>query len=342
LRERESSWSFARRRREIGIDTATGRELIAIDPRYFRPTEVELLLGDATKAKTRLGWTPAVSFTELIEMMVDADLAAVQSGIPFTVESSSSTLQAFVEVSAGQAQRCFVAGHRGLVGSAIVRALDAAGYPAPVVRTRDELDLLDQSAVKNFFASEKPEIVFLAAAKVGGIGANNAQRWDFSYQNLMLEGNVLGAAVESALRNSSSSGARAFTRECPAANQRGIPADRTARADERALRNREDCRPQARRSGEPEPRKKMAVSNADQSLRAERQLRSRDVARAPALIRKFHEAKEARDAGRDATVTSGEQGNVRREFLHVDDASARSNSADGKQRYGTVQRRLRG
>jgi GDPmannose 4,6-dehydratase len=82
---------------EVGIDTNTGKEVVLIDPRYFRPTEVELLLGDATKARTKLGWTPTVSFTELIEMMVDADLAAVQSGIPFTVESSSSTLQALVK-----------------------------------------------------------------------------------------------------------------------------------------------------------------------------------------------------------------------------------------------------
>jgi GDPmannose 4,6-dehydratase len=82
---------------EVGIDSATGREVIAVDPRYFRPTEVELLLGDATKARTRLGWSPTVSFTELIEMMVDAELAAVQSGIPFAVESSSSALQALLK-----------------------------------------------------------------------------------------------------------------------------------------------------------------------------------------------------------------------------------------------------
>jgi GDPmannose 4,6-dehydratase len=82
---------------EVGIDTNSGKEVVLIDPRYFRPTEVELLLGDATKARTRLGWTPTVSFTELIEMMVDADLSAVQSGIPFTVESSSSTLQALLK-----------------------------------------------------------------------------------------------------------------------------------------------------------------------------------------------------------------------------------------------------
>lgn len=82
---------------EIGIESATGREVISIDPRYFRPTEVDLLLGDATRARTRLGWRPTVAFTELIEMMVDADIAAVESGVPFTVESSDSALQALVK-----------------------------------------------------------------------------------------------------------------------------------------------------------------------------------------------------------------------------------------------------
>ncbi len=82
---------------EVGIDTATGNEVIAIDKRYFRPTEVDLLVGDASKAKRELGWSPRVSFTELVEMMVDADLASVQSGVPFTIESSYAALHALVK-----------------------------------------------------------------------------------------------------------------------------------------------------------------------------------------------------------------------------------------------------
>jgi GDPmannose 4,6-dehydratase len=82
---------------EVGIDTSTGREVIAIDPRYFRPTEVDLLVGDASKAKKILGWSPRVSFNELVEMMVDADLGAVQSGVPFTIESSYAALHALVK-----------------------------------------------------------------------------------------------------------------------------------------------------------------------------------------------------------------------------------------------------
>jgi len=82
---------------ETAVDQATGREMVAIDARYFRPTEVELLLGDPRKARTRLGWGPTVTFGELVEMMVDADIASIQSGVPFTVESSDSALQALLK-----------------------------------------------------------------------------------------------------------------------------------------------------------------------------------------------------------------------------------------------------
>jgi GDPmannose 4,6-dehydratase len=82
---------------EVGIDSASGKEVIAVDERYFRPTEVDLLLGDSTKARTVLGWKPRVGFTELVEMMVDADLATVQSGEPFTIESSYAALHALVK-----------------------------------------------------------------------------------------------------------------------------------------------------------------------------------------------------------------------------------------------------
>jgi GDPmannose 4,6-dehydratase len=82
---------------EVAVDSATGKEVIAIDKRYFRPTEVDLLIGDASKARRVLGWAPRVSFNELVDMMVDADLAAVQSGVPFTIESSYAALHALVK-----------------------------------------------------------------------------------------------------------------------------------------------------------------------------------------------------------------------------------------------------
>ena len=90
--------------------------------------------------------------------------------------------------------KIFVAGHRGMVGSAIVRELKRQGYTNLVLRTHAELDLTRQTDVEQFFAVEKPEYVFLAAAKVGGIAANSAALADFMYQNMTLEMNVIHAA----------------------------------------------------------------------------------------------------------------------------------------------------
>lgn len=90
--------------------------------------------------------------------------------------------------------KIYVAGHRGMVGSAIVRELERQGYHNIVTRTHAELDLTDQRAVNEFFETEKPEYVFLAAAKVGGIEANDKAPADFMYQNMMLEMNVINAA----------------------------------------------------------------------------------------------------------------------------------------------------
>lgn len=92
--------------------------------------------------------------------------------------------------------KIFVAGHRGLAGSAITRRLMAGGYSNIIRRTHSELDLTDQKAVRTFFETEKPEYVFLAAGKVGGIYANNTYRADFIYQNLMMECNVINASFE--------------------------------------------------------------------------------------------------------------------------------------------------
>ncbi|MGD9654804.1 MAG: GDP-L-fucose synthase family protein [Sulfuricurvum sp.] len=90
-----------------------------------------------------------------------------------------------------QNSKIYIAGHRGLVGSAIVENLREKGYTNIVVRTHHELDLCDQQAVSAFFSTEKPEYVFLAAAKVGGIIANNTYRGEFIYENLMIQNNVI-------------------------------------------------------------------------------------------------------------------------------------------------------
>lgn len=87
--------------------------------------------------------------------------------------------------------KIYVAGHRGLVGAAIIRRLSALGYANIITRTHGELDLLDQRAVADFFADERPAYVFLAAAKVGGIHANNTYRGEFIYKNLMIQTNII-------------------------------------------------------------------------------------------------------------------------------------------------------
>lgn len=90
-----------------------------------------------------------------------------------------------------QKSKIFVAGHKGMVGSAILRELQNQGYSNIITRTRAELDLLNQAQVTEFFAQEKPEFVFLAAAKVGGIEANRSKIADFTYENLQIQNNII-------------------------------------------------------------------------------------------------------------------------------------------------------
>jgi GDP-L-fucose synthase len=96
--------------------------------------------------------------------------------------------------------RIYVAGHRGMVGSSVVRALKNAGYNNLVIRTSEELDLRNQDAVNQFFSEEKPDYVFLAAAKVGGIHANNTYPADFLYDNLMIEANIIHASYKQQIK----------------------------------------------------------------------------------------------------------------------------------------------
>lgn len=96
-----------------------------------------------------------------------------------------------------KSSKIYVAGHRGMVGSAIVRALTKQGYTNIITRTRQELDLTNQKAVSDFFEEKKPEYVFLAAAKVGGIEANRSALADFMYENMTLEMNVIHSAWKS-------------------------------------------------------------------------------------------------------------------------------------------------
>ena len=142
-----------------------GDVMIAVDPRYFRPAEVETLLGDPAKAHEKLGWKPEITLRQMIAGVLRM-----------------------------KTQRIFGAGHRGMVGSAIVRQLSQRNNVELVLRTRDQLNLLDASAVQAFFAAERIDQVYLAAAKVGGIVANNTYPADFIYENMMIESNIIHAA----------------------------------------------------------------------------------------------------------------------------------------------------
>src|SRR5205814_1168869 len=103
-------------------------------------------------------------------------------------------------LSMQKSEKISVAGHRGMVGSALIRALEAAGFSKLLKRDRSELDLGDSAAVSKFFAKEKPEVVIFAAAKVGGIKANNDQPVEFLLENLRVQNNVIAAAHENGAR----------------------------------------------------------------------------------------------------------------------------------------------
>src|ERR1039457_1655992 len=96
--------------------------------------------------------------------------------------------------------KIYIAGHRGMVGSAILRKLQKEGFTNIVTRTAKELDLRNQFAVKEFFKKEKPEYIFLAAARVGGIHANNSFRAEFIYENLMIQNNVIHSSHENKVK----------------------------------------------------------------------------------------------------------------------------------------------
>ena len=115
-----------------------------------------------------------------------------------------------------RSSRIFVAGHRGMVGSALVRKLVAKGYSNLLTAPRTELDLLDQVAVARYLERHRPDYIFAAAAKVGGILANNTRRADFLYQNLMIEANLVHSAHAAGVRNMMFLGSSCiYPRDCP-------------------------------------------------------------------------------------------------------------------------------
>lgn len=212
--------------------------------------------------------------------------------------------------------KIYVAGHRGMVGSAIVRRLAKAGYTNILARTRDELDLLDQSAVNLFLAEERPDYVFLAAAKVGGIHANDTYRADFIFQNLMIEANVIHAAWQAGITRLLFLGSSCiYPRDCPQPIREEYllsgPLEQTNEPYAVAkIAGIKLCEGYNRQHGT------NYVSVMPTNLYGPND--NYDLVNShvlPALIRKAHEAK----IGSERQLVVWGSGTPRREFLYVDD-----------------------
>jgi GDP-L-fucose synthase len=212
--------------------------------------------------------------------------------------------------------RVYVAGHRGLVGAALVRALEAQGYRDLLLRTHAELDLTDQSAVRRFFETERPEAVILAAARVGGIHANNSRPAEFIRDNLLIQDNVIGAAHSTGVAKFVFLGSSCiYPKLAPQPIKEEYlltgPLEPTNEWYAVAkIAGIKMCQALRRQYGF------NAISLMPTNLYGPGD--NFDLAGShvlPALIRRFHEAK-LRD---DPSVTVWGTGTPRREFLHVDD-----------------------
>lgn len=212
--------------------------------------------------------------------------------------------------------KIYIAGHRGMVGSAIMRNLQGKGYSNFVFRTSSELDLRNQQAVNDFFAAEKPEYVILAAAKVGGIVANNTWRAEFIYDNLMIQSNIIHAAYQNGVKKLLFLGSSCiYPKMAP-----------------QPLKEEYLLTGLLEETNEPYAIAKIAGIKMCDAYRAQYgcnfisamptnlygpndnyDLQSSHVL--PALIRKFHEAK----LRGDSEVVVWGSGTPRREFLHTDD-----------------------
>ena len=210
----------------------------------------------------------------------------------------------------------YIAGHNGMVGSALLRLLTAKGYDRILVRTSSELDLRNQAAVLDFFAKEKPAYVFLAAAKVGGILANNTYRGSFIYDNLMIEANIIEAArLHGVIKLLFLGSSCIYPKEAPQpikeeyllsgyleqTNQPYAIAKIAGIELCDAYRKQYGCN---------------FISVMPTNLYGHNDNYNLDTSHVlPALIRKFHEAKK----NNAPNVTIWGSGNPRREFLHADD-----------------------
>ena len=215
--------------------------------------------------------------------------------------------------------KIYIAGHRGMVGSAILRNLEAKGYSNILTRTSQELDLLDQNLVFSFLQEEQPDYIFLAAAKVGGIHANNTYRADFIYQNLAIESNLIhGAHLAGVKRLCFLGSSCIYPRDCPQPIKEEYlltgPLEQTnepyAIAKIAGIKLCESYNQQYGHQFVAVMPTNLYGPNDNYDLANSHVL--------PALLRKAHEAKERGDT--DLVIWG--TGTPKREFLYVDDMAA--------------------
>jgi len=217
--------------------------------------------------------------------------------------------------------KIYIAGHRGLVGSAIVRQLEERGFTNLLMRTHKELDLTNQVEVQAFFAQEKPDYVILAAAKVGGIHANNTYPADFIYQNMMIEANVINSAYENKVKRLLFLGSTCIY----------------PKAVEQPMREDALLTDVLEPTNEPYALAKIAGIKLCESYNRQHGTDFRSVMPTnlygindnfhpenshviPALMQRFHQAK----VNNDKEVVVWGTGNAMREFLYIDDMAAAS------------------
>lgn len=213
----------------------------------------------------------------------------------------------------------YIAGHRGLVGSAIVRALEKEGYTNLIVKTSSELDLRNQQAVNDFYAEHKPEYVYLAAAKVGGILANDTYPADFIYDNLMIETNLIHGAYVAGVKKLLFLGSTCiYPKECPQPIKEEYlltgPLEPTNEWYAIAkIAGIKMCQAYRKQYG------CNFISAMPTNLYGPGDNFDLETSHVlPALLRKFHEAK----VNGDAEVSIWGTGKPRREFLYVDDCAS--------------------
>lgn len=224
-----------------------------------------------------------------------------------------------------QALKIYVAGHRGMVGSAIVRQLEAAGHNNILTRTHAELDLTDQACVREFFATEKPDQVYLAAAKVGGIHANNTYPAEFIYRNLMIQANVIDTAFQTGVKKLLFLGSSCIYPRAVAQPMRedalltGLLEPTNEPYAIAKIAGIKLCESYNRQYGDSHGVDYRSVMPTNLYGTGDN-YHPENSHVIPALIRRFHEAK----VSRATKVTIWGTGTPMREFLYVDDMAAAS------------------